>query len=43
MLEKFKLTKPDSIAQAKRIPGVTPSAISQILVYLKKEGNWRTA
>jgi tRNA uridine 5-carboxymethylaminomethyl modification enzyme len=43
MLEKFQLIKPDSIAQAKRIPGVTPAAISQILVYLKKEANQKIA
>ncbi len=37
---KQKLTeaKPDTIARASRIPGVTPAAVSLLLVYLKKRG-----
>lgn len=34
--EKLSTVRPDTIAQAKRIAGVTPAAISLILVYLKK-------
>ncbi len=36
MLEKFCEIKPENIGHAKRIPGVTPAAISQLLLYLKK-------
>ena len=36
MLEKFCEIKPQNIGHAKRIPGVTPAAISQLLLYLKK-------
>ena len=35
--QKLLAVKPESIAQASRIPGVTPAAISLILVYLKKK------
>jgi tRNA uridine 5-carboxymethylaminomethyl modification enzyme len=37
---KQKLTqqKPESLGRAARIPGVTPAAISLLLVYLKKQG-----
>ncbi len=34
--QKFTDTRPETIAQAARIPGVTPAAISLLLVYLKK-------
>lgn len=34
--QKLAATKPETIAQAKRIPGITPAAISLILIYLKK-------
>ena len=34
--EKLARTKPGTIGQAARIPGVTPAAISLLLVYLKK-------
>jgi tRNA uridine 5-carboxymethylaminomethyl modification enzyme len=37
MKQKLMAVKPESIAQASRIPGVTPAAISLILVYLKKK------
>lgn len=37
MKQKLFDVKPESIAQASRIPGVTPAAISLILVYLKKK------
>ena len=34
--QKFVDTRPETIAQAARIPGVTPAAISLLLVHLKK-------
>lgn len=34
--EKLMRTKPGTVGQAARIPGVTPAAISLLLVYLKK-------
>ncbi len=34
--QKFADTRPETIAQAARIPGVTPAAISLLLVHLKK-------
>ena len=30
--------RPDTIGQASRISGITPAAISLLLVYLKKQG-----
>lgn len=38
VLQKLKEIKPVSLAMASRIPGITPAAISLILVYLKKTG-----
>ncbi|CAI8879753.1 tRNA uridine-5-carboxymethylaminomethyl(34) synthesis enzyme MnmG [Methylocaldum szegediense] len=35
--EKLKLQRPETIGQAARIPGVTPAAISLLLVHLKKK------
>jgi tRNA uridine 5-carboxymethylaminomethyl modification enzyme len=35
--QKLQDVKPESIGQASRIPGVTPAAVSLILVYLKKK------
>ncbi len=35
--EKLKLQKPETLGQASRIPGVTPAAISLLLVHLKKK------
>lgn len=40
--QKLLDIKPESIAQASRIPGVTPAAISLILVYLKKKNMSKT-
>ena len=37
--EKLATAKPETIARASRIPGVTPAAVSLLLVYLKKQGN----
>lgn len=36
VLEKLQRVRPQSIDQATRIPGMTPAAISQLLVYLKR-------
>ncbi len=36
VLEKLERVRPQSIDQASRIPGMTPAAISQLLVYLKR-------
>lgn len=35
-VEKLDRARPDTIGQAARIPGVTPAAVSLLLVYLKK-------
>ena len=35
--EKLKKYRPYSIAQAARIPGITPSAISLLSIYLRKD------
>jgi len=37
MKQKLLEVRPESIAQAARIPGVTPAAVSLLLVYLKKK------
>lgn len=37
--QKFIDIKPETIGQASRIPGVTPAAISLLLVYLKKSAD----
>ena len=37
--QKLEEAKPESIARASRLPGVTPAAISLLLVHLKKEAN----
>ena len=34
--EKLSLARPATIGQAERIPGITPAAVSQLLVHLKK-------
>ena len=39
--EKLLATRPETIGQAARIPGVTPAAVSLLLVYLKKAGQAR--
>ncbi len=36
--EKLERTRPTTIGQASRIPGITPAAISLLLVHLKKRG-----
>jgi tRNA uridine 5-carboxymethylaminomethyl modification enzyme len=35
--EKLKKQRPETLGQASRIPGITPAAISLLLVYLKKK------
>lgn len=37
ILQKLQGVRPETIAQAARIPGVTPAAVSLLLVYLKKQ------
>ncbi len=39
VLQKLAETRPATIAQAARIPGVTPAAVSLLLIYLKKYGH----
>ncbi|MCH8227468.1 MAG: tRNA uridine-5-carboxymethylaminomethyl(34) synthesis enzyme MnmG [Proteobacteria bacterium] len=39
--EKLQSVRPDTIGQASRIPGVTPAAISLLLVHLKKSRKMR--
>ncbi|WP_022955222.1 tRNA uridine-5-carboxymethylaminomethyl(34) synthesis enzyme MnmG [Perlucidibaca piscinae] len=36
--QKLKATRPETLAQAGRIPGVTPAAVSLLLITLKKQG-----
>lgn len=36
--QKLKNARPETLAQAGRIPGVTPAAVSLLLVWLKKHG-----
>ncbi len=40
ILEKLKQHQPETLGHASRIPGVTPAAISLLLVALKKRGHW---
>ncbi len=35
--EKLRLNKPETLGQASRMPGITPAAITLLLVYLKKK------
>ena len=39
--EKLQSVRPDTIGQASRVPGVTPAAISLLLVHLKKSRKMR--
>jgi tRNA uridine 5-carboxymethylaminomethyl modification enzyme len=36
--QKLLAAKPETLGQASRVPGVTPAAISLLLIYLKKRG-----
>lgn len=38
---KLGITRPETLGQASRIPGVTPAAISLLLIHLKKRGAGR--
>jgi tRNA uridine 5-carboxymethylaminomethyl modification enzyme len=40
--EKFKRTKPASIGAASRIPGVTPAAVTTLLIHMKKHSEKKT-
>jgi tRNA uridine 5-carboxymethylaminomethyl modification enzyme len=37
--QKLSNARPDTLARASRVPGVTPAAISLLLIYLKKHGS----
>lgn len=37
--QKLAEARPDTLARAARIPGVTPAAVSLLLIYLKKRGS----
>ncbi|MGD8384025.1 MAG: tRNA uridine-5-carboxymethylaminomethyl(34) synthesis enzyme MnmG [Lysobacterales bacterium] len=39
--EKLEAARPQSVGQAQRIPGMTPAAISLLLIHLKRRGNGR--
>ena len=41
LCEKLQKTQPESIGQASRIPGMTPAAISLLLVFLKRHRSTR--
>jgi tRNA uridine 5-carboxymethylaminomethyl modification enzyme len=36
--QKLSAAKPETLARASRIPGITPAAVSLLLIYLKKRG-----
>jgi tRNA uridine 5-carboxymethylaminomethyl modification enzyme len=38
---KLGITRPETLGQASRIPGVTPAAISLLMIHLKKRGAGR--
>ena len=40
--QKLSETRPATLARASRVPGVTPAAVSLLLIYLKKRGLLRT-
>ena len=37
--QKLSAVRPDTLARAGRVPGITPAAISLLLVYLKRRGS----
>ena len=37
--EKLQAVRPETIGQASRIPGMTPAAVSLLLIHLKKTGS----
>ena len=38
VVAKLSAVRPETLGQAQRIPGITPAAISLLLVYLKRHG-----
>jgi tRNA uridine 5-carboxymethylaminomethyl modification enzyme len=36
--QKLKEARPETVGQASRVPGVTPAAVSLLLVHLKRHG-----
>ena len=40
VLEKLALHRPATIGQAERVSGVTPAAVSLLLVHLRRRGEW---
>jgi len=38
MVEKLTRIRPLSLGQASRIPGITPAAITALLIHFKKQG-----
>ncbi len=38
VLQKLKVSQPQTLGQASRVPGVTPASLSLLLVYLKRTG-----
>lgn len=36
--QKLSDTRPETLARASRVPGITPAAVSLLLIYLKKQG-----
>ncbi len=38
IIEKLSMIRPLSIGQASRIPGITPAAITALMIYFKKQG-----
>jgi tRNA uridine 5-carboxymethylaminomethyl modification enzyme len=43
VLQKLQCTQPQTVGQAARISGVTPAAISLLLVHLKRRHSRRVA
>ncbi|MEX0999933.1 MAG: tRNA uridine-5-carboxymethylaminomethyl(34) synthesis enzyme MnmG [Thermodesulfobacteriota bacterium] len=43
IIQKLTKVRPNSLGQATRISGVTPAAISVLMVYLKRDGNQKRA
>ncbi len=43
IVQKLTDVRPSSLGQATRISGVTPAAISVLMVYLKRDGNQNKA
>jgi len=39
VMEKLVSIKPESIGQAARVSGITPAAVSMLLIHLKKTGH----